>query len=294
MSEKDTRLESPEDKLILELLDSARPDALVREPSDSAEDLPVDKLRRDYLEVLGTLPSTQPSVVPPADLKHRVMKIATGSEDTSAAGLDAFGPSSSFGRALPTEPAPHRWWLPLAASIAFGVMIVTGWLVIRVQEQQGQIVELSAALEEARVKTATLLQSQGDALELRSRLSLVTSPGSEFCALRPTESALASGQGAKARGTVVMHPADEDWFLRVEGLAPCPEGRKYALWFVTGERVVAGPVFDVKTPQEPVEIAGGERPDGITAIMITLESDSAPTAPSTEPVLYGDERMQVL
>lgn len=281
MSEDQRPPASEEDRIVLELLDSLA--QVGGEARSGAE----PGIEREYLELLGMLPEAIPAPVPPARGLERLMAGAIGTDE------------SSVRRPAGARDA-RRWLLPLAATLLFATTMVTGWLVFQVREQKVRIADLSEALDQARIETGVLAESRRQVSELRSWLSLVTAPGSEFCPLRPPADpnapASPTGQLAQvaARGTVVMHPERSDWFLRVEGLAPCPQGRKYSLWFATESGMVRGPLFEVKGPAEPLELSGAERPDGISAIMITLEGDPAPTLPTGEPVLYGDERMQVL
>lgn len=285
MSENGRNEVTFEDRLILDLLEPA---AGNEDPDPSAGEAGSEtaRLRREYLEVLGLLPYGLEPRSPSPETKQRI--------------LDAIGASSTSEHPDKVTALPHpsfagagrpgrNWLLPLAASIALVMISVAGWLVLQVRGQQTRIAELSVQLDQARSATAALATSQGVLAEVRSRLALVTAPGAQFCALRPPEGSQAAG----ALGMVVMHPIKDEWFLRIEGLEPCAEGRKYVVWFSTEDGAEPGPMFTVESG-EPVELTVSGRPQKINAIMITLEADPAPEAPSMEPLLFGDERMQLL
>lgn len=285
MSHREKNGNDREERLVLDLLEARGGDRILGQESES-------ELGREYVEVLGLLPEALAEVPPRAEVKERILEaVGAGATDTDrfegervAAEGPRLGPRPA--RSVTSWP---RWTLPVAASITLAMMAVTGWLVIQVQNQRVQIAELSIDLEDARAVTAGVATSRGMLAEVRSRLALVTAPGAEFCTLSPPEGSPATG----ARGVVVMHPVKKEWFLRIEGLGPCPRGRKYTVWFATEGGEVPGPIFAAKAG-EAVELTVSGRPEKINAIMITLEDEPVPLAPSTAPILFGDERMQLL
>lgn len=284
MSDETRNEESLEEAVILGLLD---PEGDGRGEGTVEAAPEVSRMRREYLELLGLVPYALEPRSPSPELRSRILGAAgAGSgEMTDAAPAEVVAIAES-----PARPPSARWLLPMAASIALVLMAVTGWLVIQVSRQQARIVELSAQLDSARADEAELATSRGMLAEMRSRLELVTAPGAQYCALRPPKGSEAEG----AIGMVVMHPVNEEWFLRIEGLKPCSQGRKYVLWFSTEDGTRPGPIFGVKKPGDSIELTVSGRPPKIDAIMITLESDPMPDEPSMEPLLFGDERMQVL
>ncbi|MFQ5525488.1 MAG: anti-sigma factor [Thermoanaerobaculia bacterium] len=283
MSDSDHHEPSSEDRLILDLLASGGEEALESGPDRDAQE--IARERRAFLEVLGLLSYGIEPVAPSPAIRERILEAVGETTAAARAGDDSgITPSGS------AVSGSFNWLLPLAASVVFVMMVATGWLVLQVRGQQTQIAELSSQLDRARSTEAELATSRGMLSEMRSRLELVTAPGSEFCALRPPEGSSA----AKAVGMVVMHPVKDEWFLRIEGLEPCSQGRKYVLWFATEDGTQPGPIFGVKQPGDSIELTVSGRPSKIDAIMITLEADPMPEAPSMEPLLFGDERMQLL
>ncbi len=258
-----------------------------------------ERLKAD-LEVLGLLPWSHETVVPAPEVKDRILA-GIASADVEATGARSSGgpaptAEDAEGARLLTYPppadhsGPTRWLMPLAASAILAMAAVTGWLVVRVERQHAEIVQLSEDLSRAREATAALASSEGLLRDLKARLAMATRPGAQYCALKAPEGAPAPG----AHATLVMHAADSNWFLRAEGLEPCDQGRRYVIWFVTDEGKVPAAIFQVKAGGAPVEVLGSGRPAGIGAVMITLEADETPNEPTGEPVLYGDERMQLL
>lgn len=282
MSRRDKSPEDRQDRLILDLLDSRSSDQILGEESRSA-------LRREYIEVLGLLPRALDEVSPPPRVKEQILEtVERGGPETASPSVGANVTTFDEQRKRRGSGWP-TWLVPLAASITVAMTAVAGWLVMEVHDQRVRVAELSKDLASARSITSAPATSQGALAELESRLALVTAPGTEFCALRPPEGSPATG----AHGMAVMHPASEELFLRIEGLDPSPEGRRYTVWFAAEAGVVPGPNFAVEA-DEPVELSVSGRPAHIDAVMITLEADPTPKAPSMEPLLFGDERMRLL
>jgi hypothetical protein len=285
VSEREKSGNDPEERLVLDLLDAQTGHRILSQESESV-------LRRQYLEVLGLLPQALAEVPPRTEVKARILDaVRVGEIEARQVESEQVmdGPRPLVPQVARSTTGWPTWTLPLAASIALAMMAVTGWLVIQVQSQRIQIAALSSDLEAARSVVGGMATSQGMLAEVRSRLALVTAPGAEFCTLSPPPGSSAKG----ARGVVVMNPVQDEWFLRIEGLGRCPQGRKYTVWFATEGGDVPGPIFAVES-DEPVELTVSGRPEKIKAIMITLESEPVPQAPSTAPLLFGDQRMQLL
>jgi hypothetical protein len=119
---------------------------------------------------------------------------------------------------------------------------------------------------------------------------MMTASTAEFCALRPTVSC----PNQQARGTIVMQRGRSDWFLRVEGLGPCEKGRQYKLWFITDSEPILGASFAVQGPHDLVEIRATGAPEGVKAVMITLEQPEVEAAPEAPVLLFGDQTMRIL
>jgi hypothetical protein len=242
-----------------------------------------DLLRRTYLEALALLPYELETGSPSPGLKARILEELSGSKQLTLANRL----QDEQVRAAPTSA---RWLMPLAATLAFVLVGVTGWQIWRVEKQAETIARLSLELEQARSTTAELAAARGQLVETRARLEMMTASTAEYCALRPTKSC----PNREARGTLVMQRGKSDWFLRVEGLGPCEKGRQYKLWFVTESASVLGASFAVEGPHDLVELRATGAPAGIKAVMITLEEPGVESAPEAPALLYGDQRMRIL
>jgi hypothetical protein len=282
--------QSWEDAQILDLLDDmAR--GMAEDPQDllagsSERAIPV---RRAYGESLALLPYELDTVSPSAELKARILEEAEGERQQG-------GRRQTFERPSQREEEPRlvssspRWLLPLAATLAFVLVGVTGWQIRRVEKQAQTIAELSLELKQARMVAAELATAREVVAETRARLEMMTAATAEYCALKPTRSC----PNQQARGTLVMQGDKNDWYLRVEGLGPCEKGRQYKLWFVTESEPVLGASFAVQGSHDLVEIRATGAPAGVKAVMITLEQPEVETAPESPVLLYGDQRMRIL
>lgn len=274
MSEERFEPQDEEDRVILDLLDA-------RDGGRVSGRVTQSELAREYVEVLGLLPAALPEVAPAPGVRNRMLEAVAGL-GRHPTGSDLEAVSAPRGRWM-------GWRMPLAAGIALATMAVTAWLVVQVRDQRLLIAELTSELARTRSIASALSASRQELALAHSRIAMVTERGTEFCALAPPEGSPAAG----AHGLVMMHHAREEWFLRIEGLAPCPAGRTYVVWFATDTESVPGPAF-IPNEGEAVELTITGHPKGIKAIMVTLESEPAPSAPSTAPILFGNERMKLL
>ena len=140
MSDEVTNGSGLEEAVILELLEGEpkTPDPNAPEPGSEAA-----RLRREYREVLGLLPYGLEPGSPSPQSKARILEsielesietpAGTERDREAAAARDAVPGSQPEGRAtsvpvaiMSSEPRGGRWLLPLAASVAFAMMAVTG------------------------------------------------------------------------------------------------------------------------------------------------------------------------
>lgn len=266
--------------LLDELAEGAREDL---QSSIAGPDGGPDPVRRAYVETLALLPYELEAVSPSKELRARVLEEVTGGIQRLPAGQS----ENEDGRVAPASP---RWLMPLAATLAFVLVGITGWQIWRVEKQAETIAQLSLELEQALMATGELAAARELVTETRARLEMMTAPTAEYCALKPTKTC----PNQQARGTLVMQRGSSDWFLRVEGLGPCEKGRQYKLWFVTESESVLGASFAVKGSHDLVEIRATGAPPGIKAVMITLEQPEVEAAPEAPALLYGDQRMRIL
>jgi anti-sigma-K factor RskA len=126
---------------------------------------------------------------------------------------------------------------------------------------------------------------------MQEQLSLVTSKGVEVCTLHP-KAVEAANSGA--RGKLFVASDHQHWYLRIDDLLPCPQGRSYQLWFVTADgSAIDGGILEVEHGVQ-LEVISDSMPNGTVAVNITLEPAGGSESPSGPSILYGDEVMRIL
>jgi anti-sigma-K factor RskA len=271
--------------------------------------------RREVLEILGLLGASVEPIAPPPAVRERLLAevraqaAATPAPETAAPATTAAAkapaapvvPMPNPALAAPAGGAVRRWALPLAASLALALAGVSGYQAAQLADQRATINALSRRLEDVESRTPTVAAVRGQLAEMRQRMALITGRGVEICALKPmaVEAAQADPNRADAswadsRGVLYVAADHQHWYLTVEGLTPCQQGRSYQLWFVPadGEPVSAG-TFDVGDGVR-VELSSDTMPHATRAVTITLEPAGGSPAPTGPAVLHGDEVMAVL
>ena len=282
MSDEPTRDDSREAELVEGLFAM-----LDRGAGPAGEAGPESLERRAYLEILGLLGQGVESVRPPAAIKRRLLA-EVGAAAAPAAEAAALPAASSSPR---SGLLASRWALPLAASLAVALAGISGYQAKQLAGQRATIDRLSQRLEEIEARTPAVAAVRGQLAEMRQRMALITGRGVEICALRPMG---AEPSQAGSRGVLYVAPDHQHWYLTIEGLTPCEEGRSYQLWFVPedGEPVSAG-TFDVGEGVS-VELSSDTMPAATRAVTVTLEPAGGSASPTGPAVLHGDEVMAVL
>ena len=272
-----------EDRVVEDLLDRLNRDVV---PADPAHEAEARQLTREYTELLGLIPFELEPMAPPLGSKDGLMQTLRGDQSAPSA---------------PTEPVevvrlPASRWLklalPLAASIAIALLGVVGWQTFQMEDQAATIEGLSERLSQVNVEKANqLAEFQVNLERMQEQLALVTSQGVEVCALRP-KSLEAANTGA--RGTLFVASDHQHWYLRIDDLEPCPQGRSYQLWFVKADgKSVDGGILEIERGVE-LEVTADSMPDGTVAVNVTLEPAGGSETPSGPSILYGDEVMRIL
>jgi hypothetical protein len=251
-----------------------------------------DKLVREYLELLGLLPYELETVQPSPVVKQRIMSAVEGTasyvEEGTAGAAEI--PMSANVAEMPTRRRTN-WALPLAAGLAVALFGLSIWQSGHLREQRGVIDELAVRLDEANQEIAGAAEYRDGLRKAETNLALVSSPGVEICTLRPGDTETVQEQ---ARGTLFVAADHKSWYMRLEGLVPCPLGRKHQIWFVKRDgTAVSGGLFDV-SPGEGIEVTSDLMPSDTVAVMITLEPEGGSVEPTGPSVLYGDEVMRIL
>jgi hypothetical protein len=279
-----------------------------------------ETLARLYAEVLGLVAYELPPLEPAAEVKARLLALvqveqADAGDETQDVRepapptepepirLTSLPAQKQAPPALPTtqermravrpsltpppRPAPPRprWPLAVAAALALVFAGLSGWLYTQLGQQRRTIDDLSAQLDresrraEGAVKEAR--QAESDALSMREKFALVTSPAVEASPMRPAGNAPLQ---PAARGVLFVASDHQHWYLRLHGVAPAPEGKMYKLWFVADTGPVSGGAFSAR-PGAPVELSSKQMPTGIKGVMITLEDDPRAATPAGPEVL---------
>jgi hypothetical protein len=243
------------------------------------------RLRREYVELLGLVGGGVEPIPPPPAVRERLLARVAG----GAAAPPPPATVPSLGS--PPSTAPRRWALPLAACLALALAGFAGFQATQLASQRATIEQLSRRLEEVEARTPTVAALRDELAEMRSRLAFVTRRGVEICALRPMA---AEARRADSRGILYVAADHQHWYLTIDSLMPCKQGRSYQLWFVPeeGEPVSAG-IFDVGEGVR-VELSSDTMPAGTRAVTVTLEPSGGSPLPTGPAVLHGDEVMAVL
>lgn len=283
MNTKDDIFGLTEDRIVERVLERLN-EGIV--PSNAAREDDAEAMLHDYTELIGLIPYELEPMAVPAAAKQRLLRAIGGDQPV---------------RELPPPPAeivevPASRWLkaalPLAASIAIVLLGVVGWQSFQMAEQDSTVDHLSTRLSRVNVEnTDKLAAYEIDMQRMQEQLALVTSQGVEVCTLHP-KAAEAARTGA--RGALFVASDHQKWYLRIDDLEPCPQGRSYQLWFVMADGTpVNGGVLEVEHGVE-LEVTSDTMPDGTVAVNVTLEPAGGSDAPSGPSILYGDEVMRIL
>ena len=289
MSDESNRDDHPDADVLERLFE-----ALERgEELDAGASGPEGRARRRYLEILGLVGAAVEPIEPPPAIKKRLLVEVAGQPAVAAEAPVVAMPArpSSPPSSPPSRTPFRRWTLPLAASLAVAFAGFSGYQAAELAGQRVTIDQLSQRLEEVEARTPAVATLRGQLADMRSRLAFVTKRGVEICPLRPM--AIESRQ-ANSRGVLYVSADHQQWYLTLDGLVPCTQGRSYQLWFVPegGEPVSAG-TFDVGEGVR-VELSADSMPAGTRAVTVTLEPAGGSQGPTGPAVLHGDEVMAVL
>ncbi|HSS75675.1 MAG TPA: anti-sigma factor [Thermoanaerobaculia bacterium] len=182
---------------------------------------------------------------------------------------------------------PARWPLALAASLAILFAGLSGVLYVQLGQQRETLDALGQQLDLERGRAASAVKqarrSEADALSLREKFALVTSPAVEASPMRPPA---ANPLQPGARGVLFVASDHQHWYLCLHGVEPAPAGKTYKLWFMANGVPVSGGIFTAR-PGEPVELSSKEMPAGTKAVKVTLEADPQAPKPAGPEVLQA-------
>ena len=290
----ETRTENPQEERALErLLEGLSRVEADADPVEALGELLNEPLPRAYLETIGLLGCANGPMAPSPEVRERLL-LALKAEGASAGGAPAvplpFVREPAVAAAAPVE-SWSRWPLRLAATVALALLGLSGWQLVRLEQQRQTIARTTGELRDSRQQAAELAELRDQLQGVQAKLSVVTSSGVEVCNLNPVgEEPLQP----RSRGALYVAADHQHWYLKLDGLNPSPEGRAYQLWFITeGGRPVNAGTFNAE-PGVRLELSSETMPAGTVAVSITLEPVGGSPQPEGPPVLYGDEVMRIL
>lgn len=241
-------------------------------------------LSRELIETLGLVAYENEPIAPSGEVRSRLIAAVRRE------------PSVRQREAKTVVPMPVSGWpswaLPMAAALAIVLFGVVGFQQLRLADQTATIDSLASQINVKNVELASLSDEYRTQLDrMQSQLALVTSEGVEVCPLRP-QAAEAAATGA--RGALFVASDHQHWYLRIDDLEPCPQGRSYQLWFVRADgTAVNGGILEIQHDVE-LEVTSDTMPEGTVAVHVTLEPAGGSAEPSGPMILYGDQAMRIL
>lgn len=290
----DTRIEDPEEEGTVDrLLDGLSRVEADADPVEALGELVDEPLTRDHLETIGLLACANVPMAPSPEVKQRLLLALKAEGGSASEGQPAPLPFMREPSVAVVAPAESwsRWPLRLAATVALALLGLSGWQLLRLQEQGQTIAQLTGQLRDAKQQSAAGAELRNQLQAAQAKLTVITSPGVEVCTLKPVGVKPLQPQ---SRGALFVAADHQHWYLKVDGLNRSPQGSAYQLWFISekGHPVSAG-TFNAE-PGVRLELSSETMPAGTVAVSITLEPLGGSPQPSGPSVLYGDEVMRIL
>lgn len=295
MSEREDEATRAEEEAIAVLLDGGEPASAPRE-GEAALYLRLNR------ETLGLLAYGTTAPRPSPTLKARLLESALAAEAERAKAAPLAAPAAQAARVSPVGPVPLQrrlamleplrlqrssWPFRIAATFALVAFGLAGGLAWQLERRSSDERQMRALLAQLGARAQSAEARAADAGRLRETLALLTSRAVSACVLQPSE----AGDGA--RGVMYVASDHQHWYLRLEGLAPAPEGKEYRVWFMangiprSAGRAPAG-------PDQSAEMASDTMPAGTTAVLVSLEpAGSALPEPTGARVLFGDRMVEI-
>ncbi len=299
----------PEDRTILAALEAlgSGTDTSGQIPRTGADETS-DTLARLYLETLGLLPYALEPIAPRPEVEEALLAAIRGeaSQESSDPALERAVPApeppvtGSRPRLIAMPPPGsrsavrrRRWPAALAATLIAGLLGLSGWLFIQVQEGEGTIADLQAEIavwkDRAQAATQEANKAQLDNLDLKQKFSLVTSPAVEVHTMRPDEKGPLQPE---AHGVLFVAADHRHWYLCLRNLQPAEGQKAYVLWFINDQGPVASGAFNARSGG-PVEMSSQQMPAGTVDVRVTLEDSAHVSQPAGQLVLKGTSIYQL-
>ncbi|MDP9121613.1 MAG: anti-sigma factor [Acidobacteriota bacterium] len=287
---------SMEDRAILAVVEEL-PEAAGAAGAARYADEAAETLRRLYTELFGLLPCELPAEAPPRDLERRILAMVAGDETQEVVADEMAGsplrlPDARVARrggGPPEAPRPTSRrgpWLAALAALLVLALGLSAWLALSVYRARQTVAALEEQVEGERSRAE---QASQQLAEVKSRLSIVTSPAVAVSPLRPAGvSPLQPG----AHGMLFVAADHQHWYLALYGLRPAAGDRCYQLWFVGAAGPVSGGTF--RAEKGTMALSSKSMPSGIREIVVTMEDGAGGGAPRGPEVLRAATLTQVL
>lgn len=210
---------------------------------------------QQYLQVARVLPYTAPQVVPPPELRGRILAAATGK-----AAVSQTTKSGPLAGGMTRRRQPRRAWLAFGAA-CIALLGLLGWNV-RLQSQLN-------------VRDTQLARSRDS---WQTMTALLNDPSVQSFALA----------GDAATGRFWVTSSGDVGCLVVQGLPELAAGQVYQVWLREGDQPVGVATFVTQAGNAWTLIRAEQPIQQFQAIGITIEPQGGSPAPTGQGVLFGE------
>jgi len=260
--------------------------APVPPPAPAAEPPPVSPPPR-------TAPAEpEPAAAPPATARPAAIWPELAAE-AKPAGPSAPAPAAAFAERAARRRPRAVWARSLAAVFALATLGAAGWGVFLSSElasERGRLARLERDLarsrEEAEAEREALAARLAD---LEQRREFVSGPAQVVFSLRPP-----AGSPQPLAGAKLWVAGDhQHWQLDAAGLAPCPQGREYQVWFLVDGVPRSGGRFRIEPGARSGSLGSATMPAGTAGVSITLERAGGVPIPTGPVLLLADQAVEL-
>jgi hypothetical protein len=186
--------------------------------------------------------------------------------------------------------AAARWLAAVFALAAVGAGGWGIWLSSELSSDRARLARLERDLAQTReqgdVRSGALAARLA---ELEQRAEFVSGPAALVFALRPP----ASSPQPLARAKLWVAGDHQHWQLDAAGLAACPDGREYQVWFLVDGVPINGGTFKVEKGQRMSSLGSARMPAGTNGVSITLERAGGVPVPNGPVLLLADQAVEL-
>lgn len=238
----------------------------------------------EYQEIAALLAYAAPPVAPPAALRERVMREASGIRSIVRGAAPSALPNAND--RMPSEvgrDARAQGVTPVTPMRSRPLAMALPWLAAAAALLG--VVWTSRALQDER---ASRVAAEGRSAALRAQVASLDSVVSALLA-PDVQTVKLSAQGAPPSARMYWNTRSREVVLAAFNLQPAPSGRTYQLWGIeTGKKPVSLGVFNTSTDQGAR--VSFRAPEGVKIAVgaVTEEPSGGSTQPTTTPFLVGE------